>query len=91
MYGTSAITRSAKLTFSGLNVEYRSPSNGLVRFGWEGAFRVDNVEVPLHDYPRYDNPYVRAEFGALTYKVECQGRELVLDFEEGTRDIRQEQ
>jgi len=76
---------SAELTFSRLNVEYRSPGIGLVRFGWEGAFSVDNVEVPLHDYPRYDNPYVQAEFDPSEIVVTAGGHELHLNWETGER------
>ena len=76
---------SASLTFSGLNVEYRSPGNGLVRFGWEGAFSVDNVEIPLHDYPRYDNSYVRAEFDPTEIKVAAGGHKLHLNWNLGER------
>jgi hypothetical protein len=75
----SAIS-SAELTFSGLNVEYRSPGVGLVRFGWDRTLSVDNGDIPLHNYPRYDNPYIQADFGTLTYKIECQGKRLLLDF-----------
>ncbi len=76
---------SAELTFSGLNVEYRSPGIGLVRFGWEGPFSVDNVEIPLHDYPRYDNPYVQAEFDPNEIKVSVGEHELYLNWETGER------
>ena len=76
---------SAELTFSGLNVEYRSPGIGLVRFGWEGPLSVDNVEIPLHDYPRYDNPYVQAEFDPSEIRVTTDERELYLNWETGER------
>jgi len=77
--------RSAELTFSGLNVEYRSPGIGLVRFGWDGPFSVDNVEVSLHNYPRYDNPYVHAEFDSNKIKVAAGEHELLLNWGTGLR------
>jgi len=79
---------SAELTFSGLNVEYRSPGNGLVRFGWDGAFSVDNVEIQLHDYPRYDNPYVQAKFDPSEIKVTANKHELYLNWQTGERIIK---
>lgn len=79
---------SAELTFSGLNVEYRSPRNGLVRFGWEVAFSVDNVEISLHDYPRYDNPYVQAEFDPSEIKVKTDEHELHLNWNTGKRTVK---
>jgi hypothetical protein len=80
-----AAIRSAELNFSELNVEYRSPGNGLVRFGWEGPFSVDGVEIPLHDYPRYDNPYVQAEFDPTEIRVAAGERELYLNWGTGER------
>lgn len=68
----------AELKFSGLNVEYRSPGRGLIRFGWEGPLALDGVDIPLDDYPRYDNPYVQAEFDPTEIKVAVNEHELIL-------------
>jgi len=80
--------RTAELTFSGLNVEYRSPGSGLVRFGWKGPFSVDGVDIPLHDYPRYDNPYVQAEFDPSEMRVTAWGHDLYVNWETRKRTIR---
>jgi hypothetical protein len=53
---------SAELSFNGLNIEYPSPGNGLLSFGWEGPLRLDGVDIQLHNYPRNDDPYVKAPF-----------------------------
>jgi hypothetical protein len=79
---------SAELTFSGLDVEYRSPGIGLVRFGWKGAFSVDKVEIPMHGYPRYDNPYVQVEFDPNEIKVKAGEHELHLHWKTGERKMR---
>lgn len=71
---------SAEVVFSGLNVQYRSPGNGLVRFGWEGPLSVDGVEIQLHDYPRYDNPYVQAQFDLAEIRVAADDHELYLNW-----------
>jgi len=76
---------SAELIFSGLNVEFQSPGNGAVRFGWNGAFSVDNIEIPLHNYPRYYNPYVQAEFDPSEIKVTAGEHELYLNWQTGER------
>ena len=76
---------SAELSFSGLNVEYLSPGIGMVRFGWDEVFSVDNIEIPLHGYPRYENPYVQAEFDPGEIKVMDGGYELHLNWETGER------
>ena len=53
---------AAQIAYSEMNVRFQSPGNGAVRFGWEGGFSVDGIEIQLHDYPRYYNPFVKAEF-----------------------------
>jgi len=73
------------LSFSGLNVEFQSPGNGLVRFGWEGALTVDDIDVPLSGYPRYDNPYVHAEFDTTEIQVSADGHRLSLNWRSGER------
>ena len=78
----------AKLAFNGLIVEYQSPGNGLVRFGWEGPLSVDDIEVPLHGYPRYDNPYVQAEFDATEIQVTAGEHKLLLNWNTGARITR---
>jgi hypothetical protein len=45
-------------------VSYDSPSQGPISFGWETPFVVAGHEVPLHDYPRYDNPWAHMGFPA---------------------------
>lgn len=73
---------SAGLAFSGMDVEFQSPGNGLVRFGWEGPLSVDGVEIPLHDYPRYDNPFVHAEFDPTKIHISAGGHETTLEWRE---------
>lgn len=72
---------AAGLAFSGMNVEFQSPDNGLVRFGWEGPLNVEGVEVPLHDYPRYDNPYVHAEFNPTHIRIVTGEHEINIEWE----------
>ena len=76
---------SAGLTFSGQNVEYQAPGIGLVRFGWEGPLTVDGEIVNMDDYPRYDNPYVQAEFDPTEIHVKANNKELYLNWETGER------
>jgi hypothetical protein len=74
--------------FSGLDVEYRSPGNGVVRFGWEGGFSVDGVEIQLHDYPRYENPYSKTEFNADEIRIAAGEQELILNWKTEKRETR---
>ncbi|MFN7036239.1 MAG: hypothetical protein ACK4SN_07725, partial [Bellilinea sp.] len=78
---------AAQLTFDGLRVRFNSPGNGWIEFGWEGDLLVDGQAVPLHDYPRYDNPFARVEFGDMQVEVEGFGSSLRLDWQTLRREI----
>jgi hypothetical protein len=71
---------AAPVRCDGLSVRYGSPSLGEVAFGWTGPLSVAGQEIALHGYPRFDNPYVRAEIGARRYEVAVADERLVLDF-----------
>jgi hypothetical protein len=71
---------AAGVAFSGMDVEFQSPSLGVVRFGWEGGFSVDGVEIQLRDYPRYDNPYSKTEFNSDEVKIAAEENELTLNW-----------
>jgi hypothetical protein len=75
----------AEVVFSGMNVQYRSPGNGVIRFGWEGALRVDGVEVQLDRYQRYDNPHAKAEFDPSEILISAGGHQLRLNWQTGER------
>ena len=79
---------AAEIAFSGMNVEFQSPGNGAIRFGWQGGFSVDGVDIQLHDYPRYDNSYVKADFGSVESHIATDEHELHLNWEMGTRTAR---
>jgi hypothetical protein len=66
--------------FNGLQVEYNSPGNGLIQFGWEGGLSVDEIEVQLHGYPRYANPYVQADFNATEIKISSERQEFCIQW-----------
>jgi hypothetical protein len=72
---------NAKLITNGLDVEFHSPGNGVVKFGWDGPLTVNGIIVELDDYPRYDNPYVRADFDPDEIHVQANGKELYLNWE----------
>jgi hypothetical protein len=68
-----------------MNVQYRSPGNGLMRFGWEDNLSVDNVQIQLKDYRRYDNHYSKSEFSSHEIKVTVEEHELILNWQTGER------
>ena len=59
---------------------YLSPSLGKVTFGWKEALRVNDEEISVRNYKRYDNPYCDTPFGEKTYRIRAGGEELTLDF-----------
>jgi hypothetical protein len=65
---------AAEIECDDLCVVYRSPSVGKVELSWNGPLRVDRAEIELHNYPRFANPYCRADFGAKVYEIEYAGQ-----------------
>lgn len=76
---------AAGVSFGRLQVRYDSPSQGRLDFGWRGPLRRDGEEVPLHGHPRYDNPYVHADFPAERVSVRLGEHTLELDWPAGAR------
>ncbi|MBN1877031.1 MAG: hypothetical protein JXA33_22605 [Anaerolineae bacterium] len=64
----------------GLDVQYISPSLGLVRFGWQGNFEVAGEIIALHDTPRFDNPYSQCAFLSPQIEIHRGEETLLLDF-----------
>jgi hypothetical protein len=75
----------AELKFEGLNVAYHSPSQGRLEFGWSRPLRQEGQIVKLGGYPRYDNPYVQADFPAEKLEVRLGKHWLILDWARGER------
>jgi len=68
-------------------VEFASPSQGPMRFdAGAGALTVGGEAVSIRDYPRFDNPWVRAPFESRRYEIVAGGARLLLDFDTLTRD-----
>lgn len=78
---------AAPLAFRGLRVDYTSPSQGRVEFGWRGPFRHNGQIRALHDFPRYDNVYTKTAFPAERVEIRRGEQWLVLDWQQGTRRV----
>jgi hypothetical protein len=70
----------AELSFRRLKVRYHSPSQGLLEFGWRGPLRQSGQEVPLGNYPRYDNDYAQVAFPASEITIRHLEHTLELDW-----------
>jgi hypothetical protein len=75
-----AISR-ASIICLGLTVRYESPALGSIQFGWSEPFIVNGREIPLAEYPRFDNAYCQAEIGDRTYTIQRDGALLTWELE----------
>jgi hypothetical protein len=76
---------NAAVSFRGQAVAYRSPSQGLLEFGWSGELKQEGKVVGLDDYPRYDNPYTRADFPPAKIVIEHSAERLELNIADPLR------
>ena len=77
---------SAELSFSGMNVEFLSPKNGVIRFGWDQPLSVDQIEVEVKNYRRYENAYSQTDFNSDVIKIAAGDHKLDLNW--NTRERR---
>ena len=76
---------NAAVSVTGTFVMYDSPSLGTITTGLYAAFRVNGQKIDVSDYPRFDNPYCRHEFGSNPISIEFEEESLILDFETPSR------
>ena len=74
------------LAFKGMSVRFESPSRGLIEFGWKGPLKNNGGVVNLAGYPRYDNPYCRADFPPGEIVIRSGAHSLRLDYRRGVRE-----
>jgi hypothetical protein len=78
---------AAPVRCEGLHVTYDSPSQKRIEVGWTGALKVAGRDVPVHGYPRYDNPYCGTLAKAEQLTIRHDGASLALDFATNTRTV----
>ncbi len=71
----------SKLKVDDLEIEFHADGIGKIEFGWTGPLKVNNEEISLRDYPRWDNPYSTTPFDSDRILIEYEGVELELDFQ----------
>jgi len=79
---------NSDLKITGLNVRDDAPGIGEVKFDWKGGLTVSEKDVPLSGYPRFDNPYQKFSSEAIYYDIKYHKMELLLDFQNGIREIK---
>jgi hypothetical protein len=70
----------AELFFRGSNVSYRSPSLGLIEFGWKTPLRLDDHEISLEEYPRFASPYAQVDFPPERFSIALNDQSLNLNW-----------
>jgi hypothetical protein len=75
---------AARIDCKGLSVDFDSPSIGRVQFAYTGPMTVSGKDVPLSDYPRYDNRYCQASLGDRKITIEREGKWLTWNFGQRT-------
>ena len=68
-------------------VDYTSPTEGRMTFGFTKPFTVAGKDIDLHPALRFDNPYVHVPFQGRQYDVKAGGASLLLDFDAWTRKV----
>ncbi len=75
---------------AGFSVVFESPSQGVVRFGWNEPLEVAGTVIPISDYPRHASPWAQQAFGDRRVLVMdepsiAEGHGVFIDFETGVR------
>ncbi len=69
----------------GYYVQYNSPSQGLVSVTWNNPMYVNDNEIELGPYPRFNNEYCYQDFGTKTTIIEFENQRLELNFSNYSR------
>ena len=71
---------NSALACNGLSVDYNAPGLGRVRFAWEGPLTMDDREISLRNYPRFDNLYCQMAYNSGYCDIRFNDQRLLLDF-----------
>ena len=75
-------------TETGFDVSWRSPTNGLLTFGWDAPFVVAGEEQQITDFPRHDSPWGSVDRLSKHYELQHGSTVLELDFDADVRNVR---
>ncbi|MBD3193648.1 MAG: hypothetical protein GF317_01230 [Candidatus Lokiarchaeota archaeon] len=64
----------------GYDITYNSPSQGIIKVGWEGGMFINSQQVDLGPYERFENLYCNQTFGDMRTEIIYNGMNLTLDF-----------
>ena len=72
---------SSEISGKSFGIEYHSPSQGKMEFTWEEPLKKEGEVIPLGNYPRYWNKYIKTSFPADNIFIECNDHSLILEFD----------
>jgi len=68
-----------------LSVAFDAPGVGLLEVAWDGTPTLNGAAVSTGGFPRWDNPYCQANFGARIYDITFAGAGLHHEIDIGVR------
>ncbi len=71
---------------TGFDVDWTSPSQGPITFGWDKPLMVSGTDQPIADYPRIDSPWAQVPFDATDYVITGGKHSLHLDVTAPSRE-----
>jgi hypothetical protein len=77
----------SKISASGLEIEFNSPSQGKLEFSWDIDLKQNGKPIVLKDYPRYENNFFKTDFPANNLNIEYNGCTLNSNYEKGIRKV----
>ncbi len=63
-----------------LRVQYHSPSEGKIQFGWSEPLQVQGENISISKYKRFDNPYCQSDFNSTEILIKHKDQEYLIDF-----------
>ncbi len=61
-----------------LNIQYESPSFGVINFGWNNPPTVNHKTIDLRHHYRYDNPFCKAELNTKKIEINYKDKNLIM-------------
>jgi hypothetical protein len=74
------VIANRKISCNELTVQYDSPSQGIVQFGWTGDLSVANKPISIKKYDRFNNPFSTTAFPSKQIIIKDKDLSLDLDF-----------
>ena len=68
---------------SEVQLHYVRGDNRQLSFSWEQDLMIDGWNIPLGNYPRYDNDFAQVAWGEKTFNIRSQNHFIDINFDTG--------